>query len=683
MALQDSLPIARFEDYLAETSDEVGSRAAPTMVADGLGKAGSNPMLVDSAYASTEDLMHQHEFLEDFDLEEKFPHVASMAPARLNVHRVGAALEAIMEEEEEEEETDGDGDALIAAFMNERRRRVDFAESAVSVYDDETHDDSDLLDENDHPWEADRFEAEEALNVRGVHEPVASSEPDEAVTSVDESSPRGVQEALTLSEDHESVLLSVDGSSSDLPWPVQSQSRPDFLTDDPPPALLPHGKRGPSGCSKIKSYRPRAYSMASQPPPCPTEAEAAAQIPHLADTKSIIEFWQYPCESHTVETRDGYLLNLDRIPNPQHGFTAYTAPTPYKRPPVIIWHGLCINSAAFVCSPGGTDANLALYLAQQGFDVWLANSRGSFLSRKHAHWPSADEIMFHSRYWNYVGMDEMAKFDVPAVVEYVREVTGWSKVAYLGYSQGTAQMFMSLSLSEEMNEKIAVFVALAPAMKPRPLQNQLLSNATQSLSPSVLFALGCWSALPQAEWLRARVVSEVYAKIIHTSIRLLLGWRNDKFPRAWHSALYTHLYGGGSVKNLVHWFQIITQQTFTPYDHDRTPHVLAGDASSSSESKRDTHISTYAPKRIGPCPYPTHHITTPMMVFCGENDNISENSHYDSAFGKNAHVTIVPEYEHMDFLWAPGARETVWESVVESITRAMVDVDPNEPTERW
>ncbi|KAJ3159120.1 Talin-1 [Geranomyces michiganensis] len=426
-------------------------------------------------------------------------------------------------------------------------------------------------------------------------------------------------------------------------------------------------------------YRPRIYSQTHQPLAIPTEAEAAAKIPYILDAKSLIEFWRYPCESHTTQTADGYILTMHRIPNPQHGFTSYSAPTPYARPPVVLWHGLCINSAAFVCSPGGTETNLALFLASEGFDVWLANGRGSMASRKHAHLPSAEEIMFHSKYWGRCGMDEMAAFDVPAVVNYVLRTTGWSKVGYVGFSQGTAQMFMSLAMSEEMNEKIAVFVGLAPALKPKPVMNVLLATATRVLGPSILFGLGSWSALPAAEWMRNHLVSFVYARVIHHSIYGLLGWKNDKFPVAWWPAMYTHLYGGGSVRNLVHWFKIMAEQTFTPYDHERTPHVLPNPSLSSPDYSG--HKQTYAPGRIGPCAYPTHHITTPIRLFCGGNDNISENAHYTTAFGPNAKVSIVQDYEHMDLIWARDARSRVWEDVVESLTQAMTEVEPRRPSD--
>ena len=53
------------------------------------------------------------------------------------------------------------------------------------------------------------------------------------------------------------------------------------------------------------------------------------------------------------------------------------------------------------------------------------------------------------------------------------KVTKQKNLAYIGFSQGTAQAFAGLSLSPELNDKIRLFIALAPATRP---PGQLLSH---------------------------------------------------------------------------------------------------------------------------------------------------------------------------------------------------------------
>jgi hypothetical protein len=50
-------------------------------------------------------------------------------------------------------------------------------------------------------------------------------------------------------------------------------------------------------------------------------------------------------------------------------------------------------------------------LFDAGFDVWLCNNRGNKYSCKHVNLAPSSE-----RFWNF-SMDEMARYDIPAVVQ--------------------------------------------------------------------------------------------------------------------------------------------------------------------------------------------------------------------------------------------------------------------------
>ena len=60
----------------------------------------------------------------------------------------------------------------------------------------------------------------------------------------------------------------------------------------------------------------------------------------------------------------------------------------------------------------------------------------------------------------------MGEFDLPAVIDYIIEQTDQPKVAYIGHSQGTTQMFYALATNEKFfRDKVSIFVALAPVTK--------------------------------------------------------------------------------------------------------------------------------------------------------------------------------------------------------------------------
>ena len=81
-----------------------------------------------------------------------------------------------------------------------------------------------------------------------------------------------------------------------------------------------------------------------------------------------------------------------------------------------------------------------LQLVDRGYDVWMASNRGtapySDNNKNDGQWTDEQR-------WNF-SFAEMGKFDQPALIDKVLEVTEEKKLTYIGYSQGTAQMLYAL-----------------------------------------------------------------------------------------------------------------------------------------------------------------------------------------------------------------------------------------------
>ncbi|KAK7393824.1 hypothetical protein VNO78_22388 [Psophocarpus tetragonolobus] len=136
--------------------------------------------------------------------------------------------------------------------------------------------------------------------------------------------------------------------------------------------------------------------------------------------QTMVETQGYTCEEHLVETKDGYVLSLQRLPSGRSGNKA-------SKPPVLIQHGLFCDATIWLNSP---DESLGFILADNGYDVWIGNTRGTKYSRGHRSLHPSD-----SAYWDW-SWNELANYDLPAFVNFVYNQTG-QRLHYTGHSLGT------------------------------------------------------------------------------------------------------------------------------------------------------------------------------------------------------------------------------------------------------
>ncbi|KAH9973732.1 Alpha/Beta hydrolase protein [Lactifluus volemus] len=173
-------------------------------------------------------------------------------------------------------------------------------------------------------------------------------------------------------------------------------------------------------------------------------------------------------EEHVVLTKDGYLLGIHRIPGPKD--EPRPAPgTSSGKPVVYLHHGLLMNSEIWVCLTESY-RSVAFVLAELGYDVWLGNNRGNKYSKKSIHHDPNS-----SKFWDF-SIDDFAWHDIPDSIEYILQITRANTLSYVGFSQGTAQAFAALSIHPQLNQKVNVFIALAPAMRPKGLSAPLVDG---------------------------------------------------------------------------------------------------------------------------------------------------------------------------------------------------------------
>ncbi|MFO0950000.1 MAG: alpha/beta hydrolase [Isosphaeraceae bacterium] len=230
------------------------------------------------------------------------------------------------------------------------------------------------------------------------------------------------------------------------------------------------------GASALK-VRPRALAaalamaLALSAPGCATMRRYASS-PDLR-----------PCTDGFAYTADGWRLGVRHLRPAQ--------PDPDKLP-VVLCHGLGLNGTFWTI----TERNLPEQLLARGYHVFLFDFRGSGESARVGTVGRVNSYLrqtFLPEYgegeWN---VDEIVRYDVPAVLDYVRQATGHDRVNWVGHSLGGMLMFPYLELSPEP-DRVANLVAMGATItladapqSPMLKANRSLRKLAQVVSPGRL-----------------------------------------------------------------------------------------------------------------------------------------------------------------------------------------------------
>ncbi|KAK1273713.1 Triacylglycerol lipase 2 [Acorus gramineus] len=188
--------------------------------------------------------------------------------------------------------------------------------------------------------------------------------------------------------------------------------------------------------------------------------------------KSRVEIFGYQCEEHKVTTQDGYILSLQRIPVGRSGGS------PSGGPPVLLQHGVLMDGITWLLN--APDESLAFILADNGYDVWIANTRGTKWSRGHV-WLSTNDSVFQA-YWDW-SWDELVAYDLPATLAYVHDQTA-QKIHYVGHSLGTLIALASFS-KLQLLDIVSSAALLSPIAYLEDVSSPIAQAAAKSFAAEV------------------------------------------------------------------------------------------------------------------------------------------------------------------------------------------------------
>lgn len=361
----------------------------------------------------------------------------------------------------------------------------------------------------------------------------------------------------------------------------------------------------------------------------------------LFDFTRLARKYGHPATVHHVTTNDGYSLTLFNMPGD-------------KNRPVLMQHGVFDSADGWILRG---NRSLAVILADEGYDVWLSNHRGSKYSRVHKTLdPNTD-----AKFWDF-SVHELGFYDLAANIDYVLNATGQSKVTLIGFSEGTTMSFVLGATRPEYNDKVKISISLAPIAYLHntigPLRFLILFGTfLNEIIPKFINEIGGFHSVSKAmmNWICTQWASG-YDLCFGGLVSPLIGPNTESIDVDFFYNIVAHVPAGTSKKNLIHFSQIGLCECLAAYDYGKEKNIQV--------------YGTPAPPL-----YELEKVTMRAVMISGRNDRVSTIPDVQILCDKLPNVQewkILedPMYNHLDHMWAKDAFKVVYPFVLETLAKS-------------
>ncbi|KAF5285059.1 hypothetical protein FQR65_LT02372 [Abscondita terminalis] len=341
----------------------------------------------------------------------------------------------------------------------------------------------------------------------------------------------------------------------------------------------------------------------------------------------IIRRHGYQSESHVVETADGYLLTVHRIPKNKVGRSG--------QQPVLIQHGLLSSSADFLIT--GDNKSLAFILSDLGYDVWLGNARGNTYSKAHVSLSTASV-----EFWNFTAGVVKEKSSIG--FHLTDEPYQVNPTCFPFANSSNKFVFKQMNIDDKQ---------LSLAFQ------QAITVIAEPCSPDwIVKHLGIKQYLPYD--LLMKVLSrdcehsEADKIICDQLIFLVCGFDKYQFDKKLLPLVLGHSPAGTSIKTVIHYTQEIHYHgNFMQFDYGKNGNMV--------------QYGNWTPPD-----YEINNINVPTYFMYADNDWVA--NEYDvkklvNGVNNSIGVYRIPYklFNHLDFIWAKDAPKLVYKKLIDVI----------------
>lgn len=359
-------------------------------------------------------------------------------------------------------------------------------------------------------------------------------------------------------------------------------------------------------------------------------------------TREFTEFFGYPTEEYTVQTSDGYLLKLYRITG-----SPTSAPAEGKKVAMVI-HGYWTTSIDWVKL--GPNQSLPCILADEGYEVWLPNTRGNTLSRKHVSLSPNDP-----EFWDFT-MHEVGVYDLPTVIDFALTTSGQQKLHYIGWS-GSTNAFLALgSTIPSYMSKIQSAHLLSPAS----YYTHAFAPAFRAISPlpgmlgELFRVLGAGEFLPDSPFVRTFTApclkNTTLTDIACTNVLFLFaGYGSTQLDPSQMDQIFRYMPAGVSTKACIHVAQLTATTKYRQYDYGFFGNLL--------------NYGSFSPPE-----YKLSQVNAPVALWSGDSDWLSspiDANRLASALPSVKNNTVLKNWNHVDMIWAKEVKPLLYDKIVQ------------------
>lgn len=273
----------------------------------------------------------------------------------------------------------------------------------------------------------------------------------------------------------------------------------------------------------------------------------------------LVRYDGYSAEEYFVTTIDGYILRIFRIP-PNKNCTT-------NKGTLLFAHGLFLSSDdCIVLGPGRSHCYI---YSDNCYDVWVCvlNVRGNVYSRNHTYYDPDKDL----EYWQF-SFDDIAIYDLSAVIDHILNATGREQLSYVAHSQGATILLILCAKRPEYNAKIIIGIGLSTTA--------WLYHATflvLRLQSAVASLLTAFSGVLSGEIFPRGGVSQKGAELLCGSTNLtyplcsysiftLFGYDGYQITSDALPVIVGHTPAGTSLKNFNRWGSV-ARDGFREYDY--------------------------------------------------------------------------------------------------------------------